>query len=218
MSARPLIAIPNTRGSIQRTAQLPTYQHPNAADFCLADEAQYIEDILSTTRLENICCPRGRKPYPQRPWIAMPSEGRRFRPIQSIAIPVDGGGAVILNTETVVMEMPVSIGYDGIITDVVCELAAPGNQATGFTEGSGDVIWRLRITSPNSNARFARDYGNIQTTLGSLVYPSPVPRGGIRIFSGNIVTFTVTFANNAQSTINTADRVICSVSGWIYPK
>jgi hypothetical protein len=212
---RPLVSIPNTRGELQRTYQLPPYQRPGPADFCLADEAQYMSMVVAQFGLNQICCPQGRKPYPQRPWIAMPSEGRRFKPIGILPIPAGPPLNTVYNVvppgQTSLLTVP--LGYDGIITDMVCELTAPGSQSTGFVEGSGDVIWRLNI-----QGRFARDFGNIITTLGSLVYPSPVPRGGIRVWSGNVVNFEVVFGNNAQTTLNPAATVICSVTGWVYPR
>jgi len=38
----------------------------------------------------------------------------------------------------------VPVGYDGVITDVVCGIEpGPVASGAGFVEGSGDLIWRL---------------------------------------------------------------------------
>lgn len=216
MGARPLVTVPSSRHGIQRTYQLPRYQLPNDADFCLADESQIVSNLVREKGLDQICCPQGRKPYPQRPWIAMPAEGRRFKPIGTLPLPL---APIPLNVDNLVLPpnhdslLTVPIGYDGVITDLVCEVTAPGNQATGFIEGSDDITWRLSI-----GGRFARDFGNIKVTIGSLIYPSPVPRGGIRIWSGDIINFIAVFSNNAQTTLNPSATIICSITGWVYPR
>jgi len=210
---RPFYQVPNSSAALQYTSQLPTYQHPNENDFCLADEALLMNELIGKEGLEGVCCPRGRRPYAQRPWITMPAEGRRFRPIGTLPIPA----GIPLNVEYTVMTMTVPIGYDGIIMDVVCEIVAPSNQSTGFTEGSGDIIWRLRCNA-GGPGRLTRDLGNIKTTLGSLIYPSPVPRSGNRILSADVLNFTVTFAGGAQADLNPSANIICSISGWVYPR
>jgi len=145
----------------------------------------------------------------------MPAEGRRFKPIGILAVadyplPFDFSDAEVLR-------MRVPLGYDGVITDVVCELSAPGG--TGFVEAAGDIAWRLSANGTAGNVRrFLRDLGNLQVTIGSLTVPSPVPRGGIRIYSDDLVIFTAAFAVGAEVRINPLARVICSVTGWFYPR
>jgi len=85
--------------------------------------------------------------------------------------------------------------------------------ATGFTEGSGDITWRL-----SADSRYLRDEGNLQVTVGSLITPSPVPRGNLRVYSGNLMLFTVAFAVGAEARLNPNARVVCSITGWYYPR
>ena len=182
---------------------------PNEADACLLDDLLYWEYILSLGGLET-CCPKGRKPYANRPWIAMPAEGRRFKPIGTLAVP-NLADPANLNTDITVLQVQVPKGYNGVITDVVCEITAAG--ATGLVDGSGDITWRL-----SANQRYLRDMGNITTTLGSLTAPNPVPRGGLRVYSSNLLKFTVNFDNAAALNINPAGIIICSITGWYYPR
>jgi len=167
--------------------------------------------------LRKICCPRGRTPYTTRPWIAMPAEGRRFKPIGLLAVP---GWCWIhrprysgpFNTASGNELVPV--GYDGVITDVVCGIEpGAGGSGAGFVEGSGDLIWRL-----SASGRFLRDHGNIKTSLGSLTSPSPVPRGGIRVWSEDILQFFVAFAPGADARINATSKIVVSITGWFYPR
>lgn len=176
------------------------------ADLCLLQERALWKRLVEGGGLRTICCPAGRKPYAQRPWIAMPKEGRRFRPIDYLTIasisPFDG-------TDQLVLSVYVPTGYDGVITDVVCGVTANG--PTGFVEGSGDVVWRLA-----ADGRYLRDMGDIRSSLGSLTSPSPVPRGGLRVFSRNQLQFFV--AIQAGAPINPNARIVCSITGWFYPR
>jgi hypothetical protein len=45
-----------------------------------------------------------------------------------------------------------------------------------------------------------------------------VPRGGIRVFSRNRLVFSVAFQPGAEVTINPAGRIVCSITGWFYPR
>jgi hypothetical protein len=180
----------------------------NEYDACLANEKQIWNDIVASGGLKTICCPQGRPKYTQRPWTAMPKEGRRFKPISTLlvstAIPFTGLDIPVLSTR-------VPVGYDGVISDVVCEITANG--ATGFVDGSGDITWRLQADN-----RFLRDMGNLKVTVGSLVTPSPVPRGMLRVYSHDLIQFLVNFAVGAEARINPNAFIVCSVTGWFYPR
>jgi hypothetical protein len=182
---------------------------PNKYDDCLDSE---YGSWMSFVADGGLCTPclNTRKRYTSPPWIAMPSEGRRFKPIGTLAVP-NLAVPANLNVDLTVMTVVVPKGYNGVITDVVCEIAAPGG--TGFVEGSTDIIWRLTASN-----RYLRDLGKVTTTLGSLVTPNPVPRGGLKVLSDNVLTFTVSFGNNALVTINPNGIVICSITGWFYPR
>lgn len=189
---------------INRGLQKPG-QEPNQYDACLqADNITY-DNIVLSGGLRKICCPRGRKTYTQRPWVSMPAEGRRFKPISTLAVPV----APFTGLDTTVLSINAPIGYDGVITDFVCNIAPGVSGSTGFIEGSGDLVWRL-----TANGRHLRDLGDIETSLGSLTAPNPVPRGGIRVFSQDLIIFSVAFAVGAEARIAADARIICSITGW----
>lgn len=201
---------------INASLQKPV-NRPNAYDACLNADRILWNQMVAGGGLRKICCTRGRTPYTTRPWIAMPAEGRRFKPIGILAVPgmagFDGLDTKIpFNTASGNELVPV--GYDGVITDIVCGIqAGSGGTATGFVEGSGDLIWRL-----SASGRFLRDHGNIKTSLGSLTSPSPVPRGGIRVWSEDILQFFVAFAPGADARINASSNIVVSITGWFYPR
>ncbi len=181
----------------------------NNADACLFQARIDMDVLVAAGGLKTVCCPRGKKKYKNPPWIMMPSEGRRFKPIGILPVPAPP----FTGLDTPVLTQRVPLGYDGVITDVVCEILPGASGSTGFIEGSGDLTWRL-----SANGRFLRDLGNIITTLGSLTAPNPVPRGGLRVWSDDLLVFSVAFAPGADSRIAADARVVCSITGWWYPR
>lgn len=182
----------------------------NQYDACLHLDHQLWEEILSQGGLHTICCPQGRPKYTQRPWVAMPKEGRRFKPISTLlvstAVPFTGLDVNVLTER-------VPVGYDGVISDIVCNIVAPGGGSGGFVDGSGDITWRL-----SADNRFLRDMGNLKVQVGSLTSPSPVPRGMVRVYSHDVLRFAVNFAVGAEVRIDPTAYIICSITGWYYPR
>jgi len=189
---------------------------PNQFDDCLDAEYKWWMAFLAAGGLKQ-CCPQGRKKYTSPPWVSMPSEGRRFRPITSTALTafqVPGPG--FNGVDTVVLQMRVPIGYDGVISDVVMNYLG----GAGFDEGSGEITWRLAadylpVGGLATGGRYLRDMGAVITSLGSLTQPSPVPRGGLRIYSDDLVTM---YCNVATTASIAGGNIVVSVSGWFWPR
>jgi hypothetical protein len=139
------------------------------------------------------------------PWITQPPQGRRFRELGSFPIADAVYDGATLST---VLQFLVPVGYDGIIDTVIANISGNNN---GFIEGSGQISWRLA-----ANKRYLRDVGNLQFSLGSLITPIPDPNSGLRIYSGNIVNFYVTFSAAAVGTLT--GTIVCACMGWIYPR
>lgn len=185
-------------------------------DACLARELGIWNEIIEAGGLQTICVPVGRPKYANRPWIVMPAEGRRFKPIAILALTdpsVVFDGSNIVVPFTTIQNLFCPLGYDGVITDVIMNVLPGASGVDGFVEGSGDITWRLQIQQ-----RYARDYGNIMAQVGSLTSPSPVPRGGIRVRSRDQVQFLVALSAAAQGNLSPDDRIVCSLSGWWYPR
>lgn len=159
-----------------------------------------------------------RKQYLSAPWVSMPPEGRRFKPITYTAltafqIPGPGFNGV----DTVVLQERVPLGYDGVISDVVFNYLG----GSGFDEGSGEIIWRLAADYLPASAvdatggRYLRDMGNVKTSLGSLTQPSPVPRGGLRVYSWDYLTVYIRVDPTATIA---GGNMITSISGHYWPR
>ncbi len=140
------------------------------------------------------------------PWVTMPSNGRRFREIGSYTItgatPFDG------STVNNALSWLVPVGYDGVIDTVIANISGVGN---GFIEGSGTLSWKLA-----ANRRYLRDMGNLQFSLGSLITPIPDTNSGLRVYSGNNITFGVTFFPAGSGVLS--GTIVVATFGWIYPR
>ena len=183
---------------------------PNVFDHCLQNE-KYLWNSIIAQGLERVCCPKGRAPYTERPYIMMPDSGRRFKTIGTFAV----AGATYTSDEHVVVQFPVPVGYDGVVDTVTCGITANG--ATGFVEGSGTLVWRV-ATSQDASRRYLSDLGNIQFSLGSLITPIPTIASGWRIYSGNLITIYVVFPASGFGIINSLANIVCSLGGWTYSR
>jgi len=194
-----------------RDACLRQVQRPNEYDACLMNELDMWEGLVGSSGLTKICCPMGRRKYATRPWVQMPAEGRQFKPVGVS----DVIGNIATDSNIAVLQTIVPIGYDGVITDFVCEVvpSSGGVANGGFVEGSGQIHWRL-----SADRRYLRDLGDIQVTMGSLVQPSPVPRGGLRVYSKNLIEFDVNITGATAALLDPLARIVCSVTGWFYAR
>ncbi len=182
----------------------------NAFDDCLESEYNWWMQFLASGGLK-ACCPQGRKKYTSPPWISPPAEARRFRPITSTSI-----ATFVAGVDTVVLQERIPLGYDGVINDVVFSYLG----GAGFVEGSGDITWRLAadylpVGAVTTGGRYLRDMGNVITSLGSLTQPSPVPRGGLRVYSYDLVTI---YCNIAVGAPIAGGNIIVSIGGHVWPR
>lgn len=178
----------------------PGFRSNNEYDQCLADELAQYDAAFNCGDLPKLggC---------ELPWVTMPPQGRRFREIGSFSVAnAVYDGVTVINALTFL----VPVGYDGIITMIVCNISGASN---GFAEGSGTISWRLA-----ANDRYLRDVGNIQFQLGSLIQPSQDTGSGLRIYSGNIVTFGASFGVDGNGVLNPSATIVCACYGWIYPR
>lgn len=176
-------------------------KQPNPATECLYREQSLWKEIAARGGLQGLCCPtkpKGGAP----PWVAMPSEGRRFQQIGSIILPV------VANTDTLVTTLAVPTGYDGVIVSVVNMFTG-----TGFVEGSGDLHYRIQI-----NRRWLKDYGDIQTTMGTVASPCMIYRGGVKLRTQEVVRYWVSVTAAGLGNLLPGGRIVCAFFGWFYPQ
>lgn len=171
---------------------------PNWFNRCLDSEEDLWRRINACGGLRAICPGHN---YPDPPWVKMPTQGKRFGHPSSIPLPAADG------LDHVVQSFFVPLGYDGII-------AAPVNLYTGlgFAEGSGDLTWRIKL-----NQYYARDYGAITTSLGSLAQPYYNAHAQIFLQSGMLVQYIVNRSVPSLGNLN-GGRIIAGAWGWYWPR
>lgn len=134
------------------------------------------------------------------PWVQPPQGHLPFLAHDVLARP----GVVFpaVGAAGVVLTLPVPQGYDGVIN------ALSNNYvAGGFVSGSGNLIWRIL-----ADGRAIRNFNNITVELGTLQLPRSVD--GIRVFSGQAITYTIDHIANAALGGNT----VCTLKGYFYPR
>lgn len=158
-------------------------------------------------RLGDDCAPQQQREagYWPYPWIEMPPGGEPFDEFASIVTPNANG------VEILVLSFDIPFAYDGIILGVFNGFTGPG-----FVEGSGNLIWRIRVGQANLQGKPVRNYNNIRNTLGSLAQARSV-QGGILVQSGQIVQYTVTHAIGSPI-VPAGTRIICNIAGFYWPR
>lgn len=132
--------------------------------------------------------------YIKRPWIDPPEGSASFDPQNGIALPGVPG-------DTAVLTFTVDIGYDGVINAISHNFIGGG-----FTQFSGDIVWRLLI-----NGKAVRNFSNMTAEKGTIEHQRVI--SPIRVFSGDVVTYVVNHVANPG--LN--GSVICSITGYTYP-
>ena len=130
------------------------------------------------------------------PWVEAPQNFLSFDEFGKVALPVSP------SVDTTILSMLVPDGYDGIIKAFALNFVGGG-----FVQGSGDIVWRILI-----DGQAVRNFSNITAEKGSPEQPRPLA-GGIRIFSGQLVTAVVNHASN----VGLAGDATASFVGWFYP-
>lgn len=190
--------------------------YPNEYDACLDNDYRIWCNILARGGLESVCRPVGSRPYSARPWVEQPDGGRTFSPVEVLDV-----NSFVEGVETTVLTVEVPFGYDGVINYVVATVLPSAGAPSNFSDGSGQITWRLTAnglatSSITAASRHLRDWGNVIVSRGSMTDPSPIPNGGLRIYSRNLIQMTVELS--AGSGLNPQANILCSVQGWVYPR
>jgi hypothetical protein len=129
------------------------------------------------------------------PWVIPPAGADPFDASNVVQIGVIG-------TTTTILSLLVPYGYDGVIKRFYHNYLG-----SGLVDGNGDVIWRML-----ADGRPIKNFGNILTQMGSA--NTPRLTDGIRIFSGQLITYVIYHSANALLT----DLVTSSLAGYFYPR
>ena len=153
--------------------------------------------------------------------LAAPPEGTATQPVGTIpnpaatqrrvwldeppgSIPFDEQASQALPTSPLaqaitVLTMTVPHGYDGVIKWV------SNNAVTTPAPTSGQLVWGIQI-----NNRPVRNFGMITQQKGTIAQGRQI--SPIRLFSGDVVTYTVTDHNSAL-----VGETVCSLTGYYFP-
>ena len=168
---------------------------PNKYDHCLYDARGKSARIPHKSK----CCI---DPYVDfENWSQVPAGATAFRKSAGIATPAPVDGDVV------VLDFYVPYGYDGYINGNSHVYTGPG-----FVEGSGDIIWRIRVSNV-----YVRHLGNVVVTLGSIVQTHPI-EDGIHLRSRSRVQYIVNVPNLSGGILIGASRIVCVLEGWFVPR
>lgn len=129
------------------------------------------------------------------PWGPYPTGRLPFDQVGTVNLPAVGAG------DTTVLTFQVPLGYDG-----VTQYYSLNFMGGGFTEGSGDIVWRIL-----QNGATVRNFENITSERGTVYIPRPV--ANLQFFSNDIITVVVNHIANAAL----IGQVIVSLNGYYYP-
>lgn len=124
------------------------------------------------------------------------------------AIAFDNAGDVVIpaiGVEVPIFTFQVPKGQNGVMKEI-------GNVfiGSGFTDGSGQVIWRIL-----QNNQAMRGKENVINSLGSVAQPSRIGGGGfMRILENDIIVMSVLNV----SIVPGGQLIGGRLSGWFYPK
>ena len=132
------------------------------------------------------------------PWSEPPENFQPFDFAGVIDTPAISGPL----TDSLVLSFQVPRGFDGVVKDLSHNVTGGG-----FVEGSGDLVWRLRVDN-----QYVKNYGRITVQFGTIAEPRATY--GIVLRSGQ--TFRYLVANAAYGVGGT--KIVCSARGWFYPR
>src|SRR5262249_55906186 len=109
---------------------------------------------------------------------AYPAQAITFNRAKGIATPAPIAGDVQI------LSIRVPSGYDGLLTGFFFAYSG-----TGFTQGSGDIIFRIQ-----ANEYFVKDLSNVPYLLGSGKEPIPMTQGKV-VYSDTVLRVLVNVPN-----------------------
>jgi hypothetical protein len=125
---------------------------------------------------------------------------------QPVSAFLETTGPIYSGLDVAIGQVVVPNGYDGVINRVIF-----GFTGNGFTDFTGDIVWRVRIGN-----RFARNLGAVTNTYGDFATAFQVPGTDvIRLISQQ----TITLIGNIPTGSPVSDGyVTAGVFGWFWPR
>lgn len=200
MLTQPLIETIDPYSCVNRQNRL--FVAPNAFNAALASEAALWARIVQCGGLAMTTRGQRARRYQRPPWETMPPEGERLNQLGSIALPA------IEQVDTLVLDFQMPFAWDGVATNVMMTLAG-----SGLVEGSGDVVWRLKVGD-----RWIPDFSNVIFQLNDLRNPHALVGGYIRALSLQRIRIYAALGAGALGRLDPNSRINAGFVGWKYPK
>jgi hypothetical protein len=137
-------------------------------------------------------------------WIYPPINWENIDQIAYVTLPA-------INAEATILKFTVPIGRNGVINKVANNFVGGG-----WTEGTGDILWRILVDGAPPPA--ANSYAAIPASLGSPANPTEI--SGFRIFENQVISVTI-FNNplGPNNGITVAGQLAgARLCGYLYPR
>lgn len=179
-------------------------RHLNDFDACQLAE---IRKMRAITFPPMCIIPSGIDPF-TLPWND-DSEAPGFIPEQCVPFYKTGGVVTptTLAGDVTVISFRVPPGYDGLLTGLYF-----GYSGQGFSQGSGDLLFRVR-----RNQVYLKDLGAVPFLLGSSQQPCPMTQGA-PLLSSQLVSVIVNVPNLSGNIQTGASFVYCGMNGFWWPR
>ena len=139
------------------------------------------------------------------PWdedaLALPPQAQHLRKTTAITTPTTASG------DNIVVQVQCPLGYDALLTAVVFSYSG-----TGFVQGSGDLVFRVRI-----NQHFPKDLGAVPFQWGTPRYPFPLEQGLV-FYSGQVMQGIVNVPNSSGSIQIGASLIVMGLFGFYWTR
>ena len=140
-----------------------------------------------------------------------PNATRGIQPVPAGGVPFYVGGHVATpapaDGDVLVCSGRVPHGYDALLTDIYHVY-----QGSGFEQGSGDIVWRIR-----RNQIWVKTLGNMLYSLGTPKNTVWLTQGEI-MFSGTQFFFFVNVPNLSGMIQVSASTISCGMRGFYWPR
>ena len=134
-----------------------------------------------------------------------------FGAVPPNSVPIHHTGAILTPTtasgDNTVVSLTLAAGYDAIITGFFW-----GYSGTGFVQGSGDILWRMK-----QGFRFVKDLSNVPFALGTGQLPIPMTDGQL-LYAGQTMSLVVNVPNLSGMIQIGASRIIGGLIGFMWPR
>lgn len=154
------------------------------------------------------------------PLCAIPEEYRNWLPwdedfganaVPPGAVPLHRVAGIVTPApaagDQTILEYRVPTGYDGLLAGIFHFYSG-----AGFVQGSGDILWRLRV-----NLHYVEDLGNIAYALGSPQSPIPLTEGQI-LLSNQVVRYIVNVPNLSGQIQVGQSQISAGLFGFLWPR